>query len=432
VVLIQSKKHVIKTVKTKKFVILVLIVFFCFVNFNAYAEYLFPTVSWFIIKDISEEAKNNLEFVEYHINKVDDEYRGGSMYDYPYDEYFQEYTLYNNGDVPYTVRMGVGYQYSSEAPNDLFRINDVPVQHQLDWLYNPFAFIDVLFPPREKTRIRVNDFSYTHVFKGTPSFTATIGIYFLDEEHHDLGIEMLWINDILFNRRVGITLRDSLVAMIEQEGSLSNRLFDIRKTNENTWEIEFFVEFVDRFRNNLAFEIEWGQWGYDLNMNDRGLRFNSEEELSPYRYIFLTNKQLQVIRNAYYARHGYIFRNPALRRMYEEFDFPRFPEFGNINYKPNPNFHEGMLTDIDRANIEIIRRLEALEDGIISVVESEQPDSGNVFEETSVFNESNSGKNSGFITYIIITAGIVALAAVAGFIAAVKIKRIKAVRKRSG
>jgi hypothetical protein len=36
------------------------------------------------------------------------------------------------------------------------------------------------------------------------------------------------------------------------------------------------------------------------------------------------------------------------------------PQFGNINYRENPNFHEGVLTDIDRENIETIRKLEAL------------------------------------------------------------------------
>jgi hypothetical protein len=45
------------------------------------------------------------------------------------------------------------------------------------------------------------------------------------------------------------------------------------------------------------------------------------------------------------------------RMMHENFFAPGF---GNINYKENPNFKENMLTDTDRANIEIIKRLEAL------------------------------------------------------------------------
>ena len=359
----------------EKIVIFALIALLCFVNLNAYAEYLSPSASWFIIKDISEDAVNDLELVEFHKNYATDKYIKS---DYPLDGYFQEYTLFNNGNVSHIVRLGVMYQYADEIPNDLFKTNDVPVRHQMNRLemrnqYGDigsnlqYAFIDIVFPPKKRTKIRVNDFSDVFaynsttyqwtdfVFRGIPRFTAIIGNYFLDRKHHDLGIEEYWINDIYI--RINDSTHNSLTAIIAEEGSLSNRFFKIRKTNENTWEIEFTAEFVGRHRNNLSLSIEWGLWGHNLNMNDDGLRFNSEEKLSPYRYVFLTDKQLQVVRNAYYARHGYVFRNPSLRRMYEDFNFPMF---GNINYKPNPNFHEGMLTDIDRANIATIQRLEAL------------------------------------------------------------------------
>ena len=87
--------------------------------------------------------------------------------------------------------------------------------------------------------------------------------------------------------------------------------------------------------------------------------FNSEERITPYQYIFLTNRQLQVVRNAYYARHGYIFRNLALGKMYDSNVFSA-RSFGNINYRENANFTELMLTATDHANIAIIQRLEAL------------------------------------------------------------------------
>ena len=424
-------KKITGTNNSGNFAIFALFVLFCFANSKVYAEYLFPSASSFIIKDISEEAENDLEWVEYHVNMADDEYRGGSESDYPYDEYFQEYTLYNNGDVTYTVRIGVGYQYRSEAPNSLFKINDVPVEHQIDWqLYNPFLFIDVVFPPHERTKIRVNDLSYTRgfdettnqtpafAFKGTPRFTATIGNYFLDEEHHDFGIEKMWIDDVYIYIYIAIDSiqKYSLTAMIAEEGPLPNRFFSIRKTNENTWDIEFTTAFVDKYRNWISFDIEWGRWGYDVNGNDIGLHFNIEEELSPYRYLFLTNKQLQVVRNAYYARHGYIFKNPALQRMYEGFEFPRFSRFGNIYYVPNPNFHEDMLTDIDRANIEIIRRLETLEGDIVDVVKTEQNKEENALEETSASTPADSEKSTKSILYIVIISGIAALAAVVVFI----------------
>jgi hypothetical protein len=151
--------------------------------------------------------------------------------------------------------------------------------------------------------------------------------------------------------------------MLEQRGSLSNDLFTIQKTDGNTWEIEFTKEFVNAYSPNLTVDLERGSWGfigggYNPSWSgNRGFVYNSEESITPYQYIFLTNRQLQVVRNAYYARHGYIFRNTALKRMYE-----RFPDndFGNIHYRENPNFTEAMLTETDRANIAIIQRLEAL------------------------------------------------------------------------
>jgi hypothetical protein len=152
--------------------------------------------------------------------------------------------------------------------------------------------------------------------------------------------------------------------MLEQEGSLSNDLFTIQKTDGNTWEIEFTRRFVDAHRSNLIFDIEWGKWGrtggfYNPLWENRGFVFNSEESIAPYQYIFLTNRQLQVIRNAYYARHGYMFKNVALGRMYDNGGLSS-RNFGNIHYRENPSFTEAMLTETDRANIAIIQRLEAL------------------------------------------------------------------------
>lgn len=347
--------------------LLVLAAVFCFINSYAYAEYREPYPSTFLVHEISQAAENDLELTEYHLNRIDDSQK------YP-DGYsrgiYQEYVFYNKGDTPHRVRLGVWYQHTSEIPSELFMINGVKVQHQLDYAekfglftIGFFAFIDIMFPAKKETKIMVYDLSYINkkdrnfTFKGSPRFTATIGNHFIDRFRFRpfFEIEEYWINDIFFNK-LG---EESLVSILEQKGSLSNDLFCIRKTNENTWEIEFTKKFVDEHRNNLTFEIEWGLWGYiGWPGRSRGLQFNSEERITPYQYIFLTNKQLYVVRNAYYARHGYIFQNQNLGRMMHENFFA--PSFGNINYKENPNFKESMLTDIDRANIEIIKRLEML------------------------------------------------------------------------
>jgi ACT domain-containing protein len=356
--------------KEKRFFLLF---FLCLTNPNIYAQFKNPEGSGFIVHEISAEAENDIELIEYHRNMVSDRY---SQYDSNnvtiYQGYFQEYVFYNSGDVPHKVGLGVRYLYESDIPTELFSINGVKVQHQQDSAkkyfgvdaMGYFVFIDVVFPIHENVKIKVEDLSYIQkrnnnfIFKGSPRFTATIGNRLIDRHRPYFEIERLWINDIFFNRHT-----ESFVSMLEQEGSLSNVLFTIQKTNGNIWEIEFTKEFVDAHHSTLAFDIEFGEWGYigggysPLWDNNRGLVFNSEERITPYQYIFLTNRQLQVVRNAYYARHGYIFRDTALKRMYEGFSDRNF---GNINYRENPNFSESLLTDTDRANIVIIQRLESM------------------------------------------------------------------------
>ena len=58
---------------------------------------------------------------------------------------------------------------------------------------------------------------------------------------------------------------------------------------------------------------------------------------------------LRLMRNAIYARHG---------RTFNSYDLQRF--FNNKTwYKPNPNYSDDLLTDIDKYNIELIQKYEA-------------------------------------------------------------------------
>jgi hypothetical protein len=350
----------------KERLIFFLLIFLSLANSDA------QVYSTFIVHKTSTEAENDLELVGYHINKVNDNRRifDNSRGWFVFEGYFQEYVVFNNGDIPHKADFEFWYQDPSNIPPELFRINGVKVQHKLvpgdvSTHFGCFAFIEVVFPAREETKIRVNDFPTIHgdynnfISKSSPRFTATIGNWFIDRVRPYFEIEEEWINDIFVNRR-----RESLVSMLEQKGSLSNDLFAIRKMDGNTWEIEFTRKFVDTYRPNLTIDIENGCWGYYGSYNplwrsNRGLVFYSEETITPYQYIFLTNRQLQVVRNAYYARHGYIFRDQSLARMYVKDDYFE-SYFGNINYRENPNFTEAMLTETDRANIAIIQRLEAL------------------------------------------------------------------------
>ena len=324
-----------------------------------------------VLLDISIEAENDLELIKYHKNWVQEDYLNNNKQDYIYNENFQEFPLLNNSDVNHKFRLGVAYQYASDAPSSkVFTINNVMEQHKysmLELLYNikvTLLYIEIEFSAYEIKIIRVYDLSnvtyttkynehekqlYDFNFKGKSQFTTRITNRFLNYERPYYNIEMYWIKDIFFYRS-GV----SIISVLEQKGSLNNDLFDIRKENENTWEIIFTESFVEKYYSNLGYKVELVMWGAEIE----GFYINYNQRLSPYQFIFFTNRQLQVARNAYYARHGYIFKNQNLRRMYENDP----PGYGYLNYIPNPNFYEDMLTETDKANIEIIKNIERLTD----------------------------------------------------------------------
>ena len=154
--------------------------------------------------------------------------------------------------------------------------------------------------------------------------------------------------------------------------TLETDLMRIQRPNANTIRIDFTEKFLDNYFR--SFVIDFNHWGNlprayvrleneALNLGIKGasseilldfLESNSnisQRILAPYELIFLTGNQLRVIRNTFFARHGFIFISRELQDV--------FTMLGMF-YQPNPNFHEGMLTVIDHANIAVIQRLEVL------------------------------------------------------------------------
>ena len=80
----------------------------------------------------------------------------------------------------------------------------------------------------------------------------------------------------------------------------------------------------------------------------------SEELIKQQDLFFLSNKQLRLLRNAFYAIHGYDFKSQDLKEYFSGFSW----------YKPNPNFSESDFTEIERKNIELIRQMENQEETI--------------------------------------------------------------------
>ena len=181
-----------------------------------------------------------------------------------------------------------------------------------------------------------------------------------------------WINNVIYNDIITLR-RKSLLRTCEyltglQE--LTTELMKIYKINGNTFRIDFTERFMNIYNRGII--INFNIWGgrssahayVEPNIISKeiilGFIFNnaniSQRRLAPYELVFLTNNQLRIMRNAFYARHGYVFNSKEIRNMFDIFDYSNERRF----YEQNPDFHEGLLTEIDRANIETIRRLEAL------------------------------------------------------------------------
>lgn len=63
---------------------------------------------------------------------------------------------------------------------------------------------------------------------------------------------------------------------------------------------------------------------------------------------YLSPDELRLARNSIYARHGYIFRSAELREYFSQFDW----------YEPHYNDVTGMLTDIEIANVDFLKKHE--------------------------------------------------------------------------
>jgi hypothetical protein len=209
--------------------------------------------------------------------------------------------------------------------------------------------------------------NYTQ-WNGLPQFFITITNDYCGESYP----ESNWITNIDFQKKCktdnfeSLQISNMLIYML----SLENDLFVITKINDSSWRIQFKKKFVEEYSSvvSIKFSTWSGRGGYcylNIPINkkpemliENGLsKFDScisMRKLAPFELIFLTKNQLRIMRNAFYAQYGYIFQDKKVQSVFESDVYEGFL------YRPNPNFSESMLTDIDRANIETIRKLEEM------------------------------------------------------------------------
>ena len=84
----------------------------------------------------------------------------------------------------------------------------------------------------------------------------------------------------------------------------------------------------------------------------------SKIEIPKIKLFFLNSKQLSILRNAFYALHGYNFKNNELK----EFFFNNLDGYSELVKK---GFDEKSFNEIERKNIELIRELENIKQPIL-------------------------------------------------------------------
>ncbi len=97
---------------------------------------------------------------------------------------------------------------------------------------------------------------------------------------------------------------------------------------------------------------KWGKNPGDKVVLEIPLFFWRDEEfpeISNIRPFTLDKKNLRILRNIFYAKHGYEFKSQDLKDIFEAFDW----------YKPNPKFSEKNFSNYENAMIRDIQRYES-------------------------------------------------------------------------
>ena len=102
----------------------------------------------------------------------------------------------------------------------------------------------------------------------------------------------------------------------------------------------------------VAFEPAYMELTYDKRFHFDD--FDISKCLIDYRRLFFLSREcLEILRNSFYAIHGYDFKNQKWKDYFSEMYEKR-----DSKYIINPNFSESDFNEIERKNIELIRKME--------------------------------------------------------------------------
>ncbi|MCM1989567.1 YARHG domain-containing protein [Oceanirhabdus seepicola] len=129
-------------------------------------------------------------------------------------------------------------------------------------------------------------------------------------------------------------------SVIVYEYKLENNYLKVREVNDKVsfWEISMFGEYQNtRFEYNNTFQLNINNFCIDLEM-----------PLSPHFLEKLNKDELSLLRNAYYARHGHIFKTPKYANFFSEYYW----------YEPLHEHVDNLLTELDNKNVALILEFE--------------------------------------------------------------------------
>ncbi|MBD5434119.1 MAG: YARHG domain-containing protein [Treponema sp.] len=167
-----------------------------------------------------------------------------------------------------------------------------------------------------------------------------------------------FLMDFLFKREDEYFIVDDFVRIYMNE-NYQWRLAVPSDVNEVVCRQEYFYPLGDFSPYAL-----WYKHSYPETKGDVYLGFRekdlSKELLSKADLFTLSRRQLSILRNSFYAKYGYGFKNKEIKAYFEA----NCKDQG-VEYKVNPNFSESDFNEIERKNIALIREMENIKKPVL-------------------------------------------------------------------
>ncbi len=98
----------------------------------------------------------------------------------------------------------------------------------------------------------------------------------------------------------------------------------------------------------IEYDLKIKSFNYSLFMNESGGWIYDKEIISDELLNYLSHEQLRLLRNAFYAKHGYVFKAVDLKEFYQGYDW----------YIKDNNFSENDFNKVEIENINKIKNYE--------------------------------------------------------------------------